>query len=305
MKKRIEYIDGVKGFCMLLIVLGHMLPSGVDNTLIIWSNLFKISLFYFMSGYLFYWKNKELNLDTIKKLSKQIMLPYFIFSFVFFIFDIILARGNIVSVFTLDVINTLTFRGIGTLWFLPTIYFATIVAIFLANNDKFFTISIMISLIIFILIFYIFNIIDNIFLKNIFLVIGKTSFAYICFSISYFANRYLNKLKSKTKLIVSIILITLSFIISIFNGNIDFNNYFLGKSPILFIIGSICSMLSIFLLFNLYYSSLPNGLKKFFNYFGQNSLVIMIVHFYPSIIINVILKNFVENKHIFLFISVI
>jgi fucose 4-O-acetylase-like acetyltransferase len=71
-KKRIVWIDNIKGFAMLLIILGHSFPP---DTLKIWVYSFHLPLFFFVSGYLF--KKRPLD-ETIKRKTKSLLIPYFV-----------------------------------------------------------------------------------------------------------------------------------------------------------------------------------------------------------------------------------
>lgn len=70
--KRIAWIDNLRGFAMLLILLGHSYPPH-DLKMLIYS--FHVPLFFFLSGYLY----KERNVvDVIKHKTKTLLKPYFI-----------------------------------------------------------------------------------------------------------------------------------------------------------------------------------------------------------------------------------
>ena len=55
-KKRIEYIDAMRGFTMLLVVFGHVLTHGLNNYSegsVVYSffQTFRMPMFFFISGY--------------------------------------------------------------------------------------------------------------------------------------------------------------------------------------------------------------------------------------------------------------
>lgn len=289
MQKRIEYLDGLKGFSMLLIMFVHMIPSNYSSHVIIWGNFFKISLFYFVSGYLIFLTKKKASKKVYFNYFKRIMVPYFTFSFIFFLCDAIIARGNYKQIFFRDLLDTITFRGIGVLWFLPTIFIASILLLFTLDKSRIFLFSILFSLILFFYFHNLFNSTQHEVLKYLFLLLGKSSFAYFNLAISYFIFKYLSHIKKSYQKIICLILLFVSFSFSLLNGDVDLNNYGLGNSQIYYVITSTTSLLGIFIMFSLWYNYFPNIIKKFLNYIGKYSLNIMIIHFYPAIILKKII----------------
>lgn len=197
MSKRIDFIDGLRGLCMMLIIFIHILPADISsfgNAFFNWTNLFKIALFYMVSGYLFFMKPGRDSKQLFQSLLRTLGIPYLFFSFLFMLFDLKLSnfwsKSNIMAIVIRDGINTLTLRGIGTLWFLPTIFFTIILANFLFKNMKYFKISVFLSLFLFIGLSYVYSkmSISHLVVSNLILVIGKTCFAYFNFTIIYFIN---------------------------------------------------------------------------------------------------------------------
>ena len=100
--KRIEYLDAVKGFAMLLVVMAHTIgwnflkwedvvlfnienPINVMNAGFIWQLIysFHMALFFMISGYFLTVDYKCINI-IIKK-SKRLLLPYFVTGFLLLI----------------------------------------------------------------------------------------------------------------------------------------------------------------------------------------------------------------------------
>ncbi|MDC1262111.1 acyltransferase family protein [Polaribacter sp.] len=76
--QRIDWIDQVKGFGIILVVYGHNFPSIEDY---IYS--FHMPLFFLLAGI---FHPKKSNFQVIKKRVQQILIPYFLWSFLLFIF---------------------------------------------------------------------------------------------------------------------------------------------------------------------------------------------------------------------------
>ena len=74
MQNRIVYIDALRGFAILLVIVGHLIQfnysSGIENPIfnIIYS--FHMPLFFFISGYVHSFSKKYTPLSFIKKKSK-------------------------------------------------------------------------------------------------------------------------------------------------------------------------------------------------------------------------------------------
>ena len=102
-KERINWIDQLKGFSIILVVYGHNLPF-VD----IYIDSFRIPLFFFSAGF---FHPSLATLNIIKKRAKQILIPYFLWSFLLFIFWFFIGRkyGDSTS---LDLSASKNFLGI-------------------------------------------------------------------------------------------------------------------------------------------------------------------------------------------------
>ena len=90
--KRIEWIDALRGFTMLLVVYSHVEVLGMDipahisglNSLV---TLFRMPLFFFISGFVAYrindtWDFKSYNAKMLKKLRVQI-IPMIFFGIIY------------------------------------------------------------------------------------------------------------------------------------------------------------------------------------------------------------------------------
>lgn len=94
-KKRIEYIDVLRGFCMYLVVYAHVFGYGyhVNDTMSfkhILVNFFLV-LFFFVSGFVAYrkdiqWKGKTFR-NKLQIKFVQLIIPSVVFCFLFCIFD--------------------------------------------------------------------------------------------------------------------------------------------------------------------------------------------------------------------------
>ncbi|MBQ0136661.1 MAG: acyltransferase family protein, partial [Bacteroidales bacterium] len=84
--KRIEYIDAMRGFTMMLVIMTHVAAWGLqsDSYNHIFT-VFRMPLFFFVSGFVFYKSNYEWNWQNTlsflqKKLPVQIISPFLFFA---------------------------------------------------------------------------------------------------------------------------------------------------------------------------------------------------------------------------------
>lgn len=84
--KRIEYIDALRGFTMILVVLHHvsLMGFGIESVLGQWIVEFRMPLFFFISGFVLYKSSQVWNLSNTlvflkKKIVVQILSPLVFF----------------------------------------------------------------------------------------------------------------------------------------------------------------------------------------------------------------------------------
>jgi fucose 4-O-acetylase-like acetyltransferase len=125
-KERINWIDIVKGFGIILVIYAHNFPY-LENY--IYS--FHMPLFFFLSG-LFH--PNKLTIKIVKKRIQQILVPYFIWSFLLFLFWFFIGRKfgdssnldlsiikNFIGIFYAQGGHEYMNWGI-PMWFLPAIF---------------------------------------------------------------------------------------------------------------------------------------------------------------------------------------
>ena len=89
---RIEYIDAMRGFTMILVVVGHVLGTYHTNDIVSYTNLFKcfrMPLFFFISGWVLYkkdvyWGYKHISIFLKKKFLIQIVPTIIFMSIILF-----------------------------------------------------------------------------------------------------------------------------------------------------------------------------------------------------------------------------
>ena len=128
---RIGYIDVFRGFGILFMIMGHI---GYGNEFDTFIHAFHMPMFFWISGYLFNHKTKEeISFRSIvKRKTKSLLLPYFIFGITHYLLWIIgkLLTHQEVDAFPLLHLFSINTSGLpicGALWFLTALFFTDII----------------------------------------------------------------------------------------------------------------------------------------------------------------------------------
>lgn len=118
-KKRIEYIDAMRGFTMLLVVFGHVLTHSLQNyteesVVYCFFERFRMPMFFFISGYIAYKATAYWDLHLFVKMLKKKAMVQLIPTFVFFSFYGIVHGSNLLNEFIAD--------GTGIFWFCQALF---------------------------------------------------------------------------------------------------------------------------------------------------------------------------------------
>ncbi len=143
-KKRLDYFDMAKGFGSILVLMGHLQGdeffklSKYILPMCEWIFSFHMPLFFIVSGMLMCHRN-DLKNDTktlIQKRFKGIMIPYFWFSaFYFSVVVYAMIFGSIeFKTFYVNLWYVLSLFGMNVLWFLPTLFLAEALFIFIMKK---------------------------------------------------------------------------------------------------------------------------------------------------------------------------
>ena len=89
-KDRIDWIDNLKAIGIYLMVLGHHETMSNDVVKYIYS--FHMPLFFFISGFLFYYERYPTIKGFALQRIKTLIVPYFVFSFITFIIFVLFTK---------------------------------------------------------------------------------------------------------------------------------------------------------------------------------------------------------------------
>ena len=291
--KRVEYIDVLKGFAIILVIIGHIADGYInanifiDNTSVLKNTYniiysFHMPLFLFLSGYVFYlayFKDKEVDNSRIGTQLLNIFLLYIIFSIIQWCFKYFMGSfvNNKVKISDLAM---LLIKPMAPYWYLYNLFFYYIIVLAwekLSKNritDLIFGIGTIILSIIF-------NNISLIYFFNYF-------FMGICFS------KYNLKIKNS----LSYCCLIIAFVVMILNLN---NPQYLYKIRLVSTIIGLSMSIGIFSIF-----SNLNIQNRCLRFIGRSSLEIYLVHcYFTSLNRPLLLKIGISNFYINVFMNFI
>lgn len=291
MNKRIEWVDYSKAIGIFLIVLGH---TQISNSIKGYFYSFHVPIFFFLSGYLFTIKNKNLK-DQLEKKIFKIYVPYSIFYLSIYLLFIIknLIKNENINYFK-PLLGMVYSRPeymldmTGQLWFLTCLLLVELIGyIIITNisNDK---------LILFIaIIFSSFGYLYGLFFNEIKLPWSlDVAFVSVIFYISGYLYKKYESSNKKMNVPTVITIFFINIVCTVYNGKIDMFDSKYGNY-ILFLIGAFTGICLC-----IYVSKLIKDVK-IMQYVGQNSIVILIYHGLIFRLIDVILKRFLHIQSLY------
>ena len=123
-QQRLEWVDVAKGMGMFFVIVGH---CNGENFLQILLYAFHMPLFFFLSGLFILGRKESPLIDQIKRKSKQLLIPLYVFSIVLGLYSYTIAylSGNDFSISNRLIGMLLQFKGgefHGSLWFLSCLF---------------------------------------------------------------------------------------------------------------------------------------------------------------------------------------
>ena len=325
-KERLEWIDMAKGIGIYFVCIGHI--EYLHDPLRIWISSYHMPLFFIISGILMAVKGepeKDFK-DCVYKKFRGILIPYFWFSLIYFLIDIlnVAVFGYIdMHTFIVDQISSLTFYGFSVLWFLPAIFLADVFFLFLKKKlpDR---------VIYFLLIgaalaaYLVTGLVKDIYAAhevsllitsvcNFIFVFLRAIIAASLVGYGYYIHRLakaklpalFNITNFKTRVIVFLsgaCLLIVNVILSQINGSIDMHNIILKNVP-LFYIGAFLGTYAIILI------CMAAPVFKIITYFGRNSLIVMAAHvnfyiLYAALTIALNALNYIKHAKYYMLILI-
>jgi len=296
MKDRTNWIDLLKGFAIFLVIFGHNLlgmqtNAGIFITKYIYS--FHMPLFFIISGAL-YTKHGTFKEYVIKK-TKSLLIPYFSFASILYMYWLITENmfgknqprlTSIKGFIGIFYGNPLYMPWGGALWFLLCLFIVScIFYIISCYSQKIIVIAMFLTAGI--------GFLTSNYLKAKLPWMINTAFTGVTlYGISYISKDVILTTNTKcnwlNKNIVLIILFGFGFGTCIINRRVELAGNVYGNY-ILFYLSSVSSCLFYALFFKKISSNTKlYHLKKYFIYFGMNTLIILAFHSHMAIFLNII-----------------
>lgn len=293
---RERYVDMVKGLGILMITYGHVtsLLTPVD----IWFSLIKVPLFFVISGYTIAltgkWRERSIK-EYSSKLSQSLLVPYVWFSLIYLMISLLTERlkgsHTIVQFIKEWFFNTVTFRGVTTLWFLPTMFLGELLFLVLLKTNKKWVLVVaaiasvavgqwaqMITRPLQMEIdkseFVSTMLPEYWFLRGPFVPMVKSVAAIVYFVLGYVAYGLIQRIrKNRWSICLGMALLLLTMVIAPYAGGINYNKLRFGSHlGILFVMGAFLGTVGAILIF----SCLEQYFDLWiFEYHGKNSLLLM------------------------------
>lgn len=289
MKQRIAYIDYAKGMGIILIMLAHCIQYFEPMTkLNKYVCSFHVPIFFIAAGCLaFYQRNKEIGFYSfVRKRSVALLIPYMIYSLFnsSIKFAVLFLKHSINSDAIKDELTALLITGNGTVWFLLTLFLVEIIYWCLKSvggkNHK--GLYIGVGLISIVVPYVLNGKLGDTFGIVLLRVVAGLGF----YLIGYLIVETLEYLSKYQKYMLGIALFLTGTIISVVCGS-KFS-FFTGnfEKPVTSIFSS--SLLSVgFILVMMLLQDVGERklcrFKKMLDYFGENSLIVMVVH--PTVLL--------------------
>ncbi len=288
-RQRIDWVDVVKGFGIFLVVYGHNFP--ILETYIYG---FHMPLFFFLSG-LFH----PIKITTliVKKRAQQILIPYFSWSTLLFLFWFFIGRKygesseveasvfkNFIGIFFAQ--GNTTYMNWGMpMWFLPSIFLTFLIFGFIQKiKQKLFQVLIIVFLVI--LGFLMPKVLNVHFVWSIDVTLVSLFFYTIAF---YLKNIILNY-KIKYEVLALLALLVLHSILSLnLSTKVDMYRSIYGNE-IFFLTNALLGVAFWILFFK------KIGHIKILNFFGKNTLLVLVLHLRILTVIKLLLVLFWSSK---------
>lgn len=285
---RQRYLDIIKGISILSITFLHYEDGLLNDYANCFISYFMVAMFYFVSGWLDAMNGKSLTLkERFRKRWQQLGKPYLYWTIIILTFDLILyAFGYYNNYFMArEVYKAAILRGVGTLWFLPALFggemlwhmvkhklWTIVLAVFASYTYQHF--------------YYLyFSHVEGRLMQIIeapFRVIYSVTTAYIMIAVGYYSYKIINRVDARRwiALMIGGILLTVSFVTLKINIFPHFQ--------------SMIECLALVLLFK----ELPDGkLWNYFDYWGRNSLSLMVTHYCITLVLSkIIVTQFLNTE---------
>ena len=256
-------------------MLLHYEEEVLPNNLRIFIGSFMVMSFFIASGWLSAMRPSSLPLkDFIKKRWNQLIIPYLWWTVIILLFDLLLLAFGYYTPYIIgrEIYKTLTLRGIGTLWFIPALFGGEIIWNLIKNKKKVIVLTLVATIIYQTFYLYTFgNKEDTLYriLDAPFRSINDIGVAWLGIACGYHAYKLLRHINNPY----------LSFIIGYILCHLGYEAMILLPNTLSFIRLFCTSMIIAIGLLMLLKPIQNLRVLYFFDYWGRNSLNLMVTHY--------------------------
>lgn len=282
---RQRYLDIVKGISILGITFLHYESGLLSDYANYYIGSFMVVMFYFVPGWLDAMNERKLTLKELcRKRWQQLGKPYIYWTGIILVFDLILFAFGYYDTYIIarELYKAVILRGIGTLWFLPALFggeilwhivkrkpWATVLAVIATYTYQHFY-------------YQAFAHVEGQMMQIVeapFRVVCSVTTAFLIIAVGYYSYKLIARmaLNHRVELAVGVMLTAASFATVSFSVFPHFQ--------------SIVECLALVLLFK----GLPDGkLWDYFDYWGRNSLSLMVTHYSITLVISrIVVEKFI------------
>ncbi len=309
--KRISYLDMARGIGMVLVVMGHV--TYINPALRHFITAFHMPLFFVISGILLQInKEEEKNYKyLLRKKLQRIMIPYIVFSLASFVVEStrILIKGlDEWNVVLRQLFQSCCLQGVSTLWFLPALLISELLFVGVRKKTNHIgTILISVGIVVgcyflsdYEQLIYSYHAVSRAYrlLHDVVSMVIRNLFCtgFIC--LGYYISRCLMKrLQSSLQYVISLLIFAGVGYVAIRNvGMADLRFMIIGSLP-LYMLGAIGGSMTIILLCKCLQRVPISPVKKVLEFYGRNSLIIMVTHMdFRILYISILIAQQIYNR---------
>ncbi len=309
--KRISYLDMARGIGMVLVVMGHV--TYINSALRHFITAFHMPLFFLISGILLEIKKEEENNYSclFRKKLQRIMIPYVVFSLASFVVEStrIWIKGlDEWNVVLRQLFQSCCLQGVSTLWFLPALLVSELLFIGIRKKTNHIgTILITIGIVVgcYLLndyeqVFYQYHAVSRFYrlLHDVCSMIIRNLFCVGFICMGYYLSRWLmKKTKSCLQDVISLLIFAIIGYVAIQNGGAADLRFMQIGSLLMYMLGAIGGGMTIILLCKCLQGVLYSPFRRAMEFYGSNSLIIMVTHMdFRILYISILIAQRVFNR---------
>ncbi len=300
--QRDKAIDVAKGWGILCIVFLHYEDGVLPSVLNVYIGLFMISIFYVTAGWIASGKPAMPTRELMRRRFRSLILPYLWWGLIIIAFDSVLWLFDYYDgrFMAREIYKTLTLRGIGTLWFLPALFIGEVLWNFCRRHSWPYT-----ALIVVAVLCYQWGY-DQVFrdahsdmwmiINSPFRSVNNAAWAFLGVMCGFWAARLLKASRVTSPWIEGVAGLLLCGLGWFFTA------YWQLPDPLGYIIFplniSIISPIGFLLIFRAIGSHrVGEWLLKYFNFWGRNSLSLMVTHYsFVMVIVTIVFTQYIGIK---------